>query len=476
MGLQEPQHPFSRPPSGNRPILDDSPFFAKTEASPQVPANVVALPNSPSEVSTFYDGNPAVGSNVGAELPPPVRIGLPAETSEPQLEASPPPPFDTTFPEPSPELPRSTEPSLASLEQVDDLRDALRHTPMTSADILAGAIPPLTSAVHDDPELHLLVGALQEPIERAIELSANSPGSRLSQALNPLMGRLVTRYLSEFSQEVKQMIDERIEIATSPKRLLWAVQAKLRGMTYSEFLDEKIGAVRVREVCLFARPDFDLLAQSSTDRDLDALALDSSSAYGHCKSIQHRLQNLQNIDDSLPAILRFEEDGMHLLIISNHATVFGAVVGGVLSGDLIEKLKSVADSADDHLRQSGQTVEGGAIRALISAGLINESKAELPPNRVGLRLGYAALGLLTLMGLAIYGLSTYRWSAFSDQLTEAPGIEVIEIEQRFGRTLVRGLRDPRAEDPAAIATAIGLDPNQIDFRFGAYRSLDQALD
>jgi len=143
---------------------------------------------------------------------------------------------------------------------------------------------------------------------------------------------------------------------------------------------------------------------------------------------------------------------------------------------LIEKLKSVADSADDHLRQSGQTVEGGAIRALISAGLINESKAELPPNRVGLRLGYAALGLLTLMGLAIYGLSTYRWSAFSDQLTEAPGIEVIEIEQRFGRTLVRGLRDPRAEDPAAIATAIGLDPNQIDFRFGAYRSLDQALD
>jgi hypothetical protein len=64
------------------------------------------------------------------------------------------------------------------------------------------------------------------------------------------------------------------------------------------------------------------------------------------------------------------------------------------------------------------------------------------------------------------------WSDYLDRLRAQPGIVVTEADERDGKFIVSGLRDPLAADPAQILRESDVDPERVASRWQPYQSLE----
>jgi outer membrane protein OmpA-like peptidoglycan-associated protein len=64
------------------------------------------------------------------------------------------------------------------------------------------------------------------------------------------------------------------------------------------------------------------------------------------------------------------------------------------------------------------------------------------------------------------------WSDYLDRLRAQPGIVVAEADERDGKFMVSGLRDPLAADPAQILRDTDVDPERVVSRWQPYQSLE----
>ena len=65
-----------------------------------------------------------------------------------------------------------------------------------------------------------------------------------------------------------------------------------------------------------------------------------------------------------------------------------------------------------------------------------------------------------------------RWQDYVAGLRTQPGIVVTQAEERDGKYLLAGLRDPLAVDPLELLRAAGIDPALVVARFEPYQALD----
>ncbi|HEX4640015.1 MAG TPA: OmpA family protein, partial [Chthoniobacterales bacterium] len=88
-------------------------------------------------------------------------------------------------------------------------------------------------------------------------------------------------------------------------------------------------------------------------------------------------------------------------------------------------------------------------------------------------IALAAVAGLIAAGLIVGTISKMRWNDFVRRLNSAPGIAVTQSEKNWiRRSRVAGLRDPAVADPAALARAAGVNPNDIRFEWKDYLALD----
>ena len=65
-----------------------------------------------------------------------------------------------------------------------------------------------------------------------------------------------------------------------------------------------------------------------------------------------------------------------------------------------------------------------------------------------------------------------RWQDYVARLRAQPGIVITQAEERDGKYLLAGLRDPLAVDPLALLHEAGIDPALVVARFEPYQGLD----
>jgi outer membrane protein OmpA-like peptidoglycan-associated protein len=70
------------------------------------------------------------------------------------------------------------------------------------------------------------------------------------------------------------------------------------------------------------------------------------------------------------------------------------------------------------------------------------------------------------------GAELKAWSDYLDRLRAQPGIVVAEADERDGKFIVSGLRDPLAADPAQILRDTDVDPERVTSRWQPYQSLE----
>ena len=68
-----------------------------------------------------------------------------------------------------------------------------------------------------------------------------------------------------------------------------------------------------------------------------------------------------------------------------------------------------------------------------------------------------------------------RWNTYLDRLAAEPGLVVTESGRAGGDWYVRGLRDPLAQDPAALLAETPLSPEDVRGEWVFYQTLDSAF-
>ena len=115
--------------------------------------------------------------------------------------------------------------------------------------------------------------------------------------------------------------------------------------------------------------------------------------------------------------------------------------------------------------------EGVDLRRLWRAGA-----AAVVPRLRRLRVPGAVAVVVILAAALLDVRSQLRWRDFLARLKSEPGILVASAERnRFAPSLVVGLRDPLARDPAAIASEAKLNPARIRFEWRDYSAEDPVI-
>ena len=107
----------------------------------------------------------------------------------------------------------------------------------------------------------------------------------------------------------------------------------------------------------------------------------------------------------------------------------------------------------------------------MSARAVSAEKAAKNHYRAWIAL--AAVAGLVVAALIVGVLGKKRWDDFVRRLNSSPGIAVTQSEKNWiGPSRVAGLRDPAVADPAALARAAGVNPDDIRSEWKDYLALD----
>ena len=176
------------------------------------------------------------------------------------------------------------------------------------------------------------------------------------------------------------------------------------------------------------------------------------------------------------------------------ATV-AAVIRGNAPQDLRLSLQDTLEQIHREARPALESFDGDASAFDASRGLLEaclqearrsgepEAKPEKKPRtreqvffrKFVLWTVVGGLSLAAAAGYAVRAEENAQWSAFVDRLNSEPGVVTTSAEQRGGEYVVRGLRDPLAQDPASIARQVGLDAGRLSSTWEPYQALAPAF-
>ena len=116
-------------------------------------------------------------------------------------------------------------------------------------------------------------------------------------------------------------------------------------------------------------------------------------------------------------------------------------------------------------------VEGERIVARGSAQAVWLERA-----RIGGSMLPAGSPVLDLSGVRNTNEEDERlWAGFIAGLRTQPGIVITEQEQRDGKFLIAGLRDPLAADPRLLLSEAGIEPSRVVAHWAPYQALDPEI-
>ena len=161
-----------------------------------------------------------------------------------------------------------------------------------------------------------------------------------------------------------------------------------------------------------------------------------------------------------------------------------ATLAAVIRGEAPQTFRlQLREKLEEFHRQFGAALEGfegdaglfEPFRPDVADCLVARySKKERKPRPYFMVLLMVLIG--SLVGWQLWGfLQVRKWRAFVDVLRQEPGIAVTGMGEDDGKFRIRGLRDPLAIDPRALAASAGLDTHQAKFEWQAYYSLDDAM-
>lgn len=368
----------------------------------------------------------------------------------------------------------------------NDLQKRINHPKqrvLDVAEILPGAIRQASvrkditpSRLPSGIEYTELTESLQAPVEICIQRSLTENVRLFADALFPLIGPLIRKSIGEEFKSLLQRINTTLRQSIfSIQGLAWRIQSWRSRQPFVEVVLKNTLAYRVEQVFLIHR-ESGLLIQHASLEDVDAGDSDAVSAM--FTAIQDFIRD--SFSASKEEELDSVEVGKYTVWIERGPY---AILACVIRGEapilfrkimqtLLEKLHARYGSLLGQF--AGDSLSLQSCQHLLEELLYSETKAEAKSR-------FLFPQLLVLCSLIIIAVSVWGYYFFKHEelianylnaLHNTPGIIVVSTEQRNGKLIVHGLRDPLAVDAQEIARRFKLDEDEVFFQGQAYQDLN----
>jgi outer membrane protein OmpA-like peptidoglycan-associated protein len=322
-----------------------------------------------------------------------------------------------------------------------------------------------------------LAKSLQMPVELCIKQSISQDPRPFADTLFPVMGPAIRKAISDTFKNLLQSINQAADLSLSPQGLAWRLEARRKGIPFSEIVLQNTLVFRVEQVFLIHR-DSGLLIQHRHQEDVEI---------GDSDAISAMLTAIQDfIRDSFSKEGTEELDSVEIgdytvWLERGPYAVLACVIRGVAPYEFRENIRTSLETMHAHYGVLLQQFAGDNNRLqpclpLLEKTLQSESKPEAQKKQQRL-LSPPLIVILGVILLATLGWGyrhfqyQQRLSGYIDALQNAPGIVVISSQRQDGKLFIYGMRDPLAEKPQEIAQGFDLSDEEVEIFWTAYHDL-----
>lgn len=362
-------------------------------------------------------------------------------------------------------------------ERVVDARKRF-DDPASHAAEVARALPAAVAirSAQDDA----LGDALASTIEQSLQTSVRKHPQAIVDAIFPVMGPAIRRSVADTFLRAIQGLNEALEQSLTLKGLSWRVESWRTGRPYAEVVLLHTLAFRVEQVFLIHRETGLLLQHLQAD---SVAGQDPDMVSGMLTAIQDFVKDSFKSERG-DALNSMRVGSMTVWIEHSPRAILAAAIRGnppqALRQTMQETLERVCVTMAEALEDfGGDTSVFAACRPELERVLV-EGRRDGARKKEKRRTVLAWIVILVLLGLLAWWLYT-GWAAerafrrFVRAVEVEPGVLVTRTEKFGGDWYVYGLRDPLANDPAAVPEYRDLDPNRIKIRMEQQQSSDPAF-
>ena len=358
-----------------------------------------------------------------------------------------------------------------------------------------------TAVASSDVRLgHVLAPAL----ERATETSIRNDPRILVDILQPVIGPAIRKSVGETIDNSFQSLNESLRQSLSWRGLRWRIEAWRTGKPFAEVVLNHSLVYQVEHVFLIHSHTGLLISHVAAP---DAATQDPQLVSSMLTAIQDFVRDsFKGSGQQAVDTLRLGD--LRLWCEAGPLAMVVAVIRGNPPEDLRIRLRGVIGRIHQDRRQALESFDGD------SSGLADVEAhlaacAAMRQQATTRKRGFPWLVFLLAMLLAAgaAGVGYWRWevaqeqarvraeqeaeeariraeqearraaelkawSDYLDRLRAQPGIVVTEADERDGKFMVSGLRDPLAADPAQILRDTDVDPERVASRWQPYQSLE----
>ena len=148
-------------------------------------------------------------------------------------------------------------------EDLNQLRDVLENP-----ELLSSKVTPIIEERIDflkknfPKEFRTAVGDI---VDKRIKSSQNE----LMDALYPVLGQMIKKYIAHQFQQLKDGIDQRIKETLNTKNIWWRIRVSLLGLKDSDIVLKNLDRPKIEEVCLIQRNSGLLMGSASLNPTVD---------------------------------------------------------------------------------------------------------------------------------------------------------------------------------------------------------------
>jgi len=325
-----------------------------------------------------------------------------------------------------------------------------------------------------------LAESLQTPVEICFQQSIKQDANIFANVLFPIMGPAIRKSINESFKVIIQRINTTLEESLSPKGIAWRLQSLRTGQPFSDIVLQHTLIFEVEQVFLMHR-ESGLLIQHLHKDGVEVGDSDAVSAM--FTAIQDFIRDsfISNADSAAQRDLNTVEVGERTVWLEHSPyAVLACVIRGnapVSFRNLMQSLLETMHARYGLLLQefSGDNQQLQSCRPILQKAIHSETKSKPTNWRLQLFRVGGIFGIILLF-VMIWGYYSFKYQQrlnnYINVLQNTPGIVVVSSENQDSKLVIRGMRDPLAEEPEKIALRFDLSDEEVVFKGMAYQDLN----
>ncbi len=321
-----------------------------------------------------------------------------------------------------------------------------------------------------------LAEALAPAVERAISISGKRDPRHLSEALLPVMGMVLRRWLGTAVRAQLRGINRFMLRYASSQGRQWRREARQRNVPVSQVFHEHTQSLPVKQVFLIHRETGILLQQAQAEEEVQK---DWDIVSGMLTALADFIHDSFSIgQDEGVETIRVGE--LTVMVEQGRRAALAGVLQGEAPDHLRDQFRTTLDKIHAEFGHELEAFDGETsifdksrpvLESCLGALVTTDQTRILPQTWIAVSIPIIAAAAWGAMA----AFEGHRWNSYVTYISEKPGIVVIEEGQRNGGHFINGLRDPTAIDPLAELANRGFVVAEVESRWAPYQAMHSTL-